>query len=251
MVALSPSKIRTLPHSELIQIINRIKEDLKSNKVVQDLFEKYGIPLAELDLVPICFKDLEVSARTEHGVIFLNWKLLEEGSIKKIDHYIVHELTHYCQQTTGDGPTKGSTEDSYLDNPYEIEGFNNQSKYLSDTRDDGTAEKYINKVLKHHDVSPKEKHEKKEDLLRLAHRDRQEQLNLFPQKIEKVLTRLELLNKMKDFSENFEVETHKIFPEVMKKKKLPVSQVKLPEVERKYRLDRIREILDSLSEGPK
>jgi len=151
---------------EQLQIINALKDKIKDSDVVKDMFKDYGIDVAELDLVPVCFSDLDVSARTAHGCIYLNNKLLD--NLMENDHYLVHELSHYLQQTSGDGPTQGADDGDYLSNPYEQEGFQNQTEYISDQHGDQAAEKYIDKVLDHHDVPNDEKEDKKDDLLALA-----------------------------------------------------------------------------------
>lgn len=151
---------------ERLDLIDSVRQKLKKSETVQKLFKDFGVDLSEIDLIPICFKNIDVSARTEHAIIYLNTALLEKPG--QIDHYLTHEINHFLQQTTGNKPTQGSTEDDYLDNPYEIEGFQNQTKYISETRGDEAAEEYINKVLQHHHVPSKEKEERKNQLLELA-----------------------------------------------------------------------------------
>lgn len=164
-----------------IQVLNHLKESLKKDSITQDLFKKYQVDLNELDHIVICFKDLDVSARTAKGIIYLNnelWKPLleqlksgikiEDLNYSNLEHYTIHEITHILQQTTGDSPTQGSTEDSYLDNPFEQEGFQIQTEYLSEHFGDETAENYIEQVLDHHDVDGKEREEKKDELLSVA-----------------------------------------------------------------------------------
>jgi hypothetical protein len=153
--------------SEASKIIDKAKERIKSHDAVKDAFDKHGIDIDEVDDVVICFSDLDVSARTDHGIIYLNWALLDEG-FPENDHYLAHELTHFAQQTTGDGPTEGSTDDTYLDNKYEQEGFQVQTEYLSETKGDDVAESYIDNVLKYHEVPKSERAEKKKELLQLA-----------------------------------------------------------------------------------
>lgn len=151
---------------EQLQMINALKNKIRDNDVVKDMFKDYGVDIAELDLVPICFDDIDVSARTAHGCIYLNYKLMD--SFMNNDHYLVHELSHYLQQTSGNGPTQGADDGDYLSNAYEIEGFQNQTEYISDQHGDQAAEKYIDKVLDHHEVPNDEKEDKKDDLLSLA-----------------------------------------------------------------------------------
>lgn len=148
-----------------LELIQKIKDRIKNNQTVKEVFDKYDIDVSEIDLVPVCFADVDVSARTNHGVIYLSRNLLDKP--ESIDHYFCHELVHFLQQTSGDGPTKGSTDDTYLDNKYEQEGFQNQTKYISETRSNDAAEAYTNQVLDHHDVEGKERQDKKKKLLRL------------------------------------------------------------------------------------
>jgi hypothetical protein len=160
---------RELPPEKLLEIIERVRSKIKDHPVVLKMFKEYDVDPEEIDLVPMCFADLPVSARTDHGIIYFNFKLLDDGDFEDDDHYIVHELTHFLQQTTGTKPTKGSDGDDYLDNKEEIEGFQNQTEYLADTRDEGTAEQYVEQVLDHHDVEDKKERDKrKKKLLQLA-----------------------------------------------------------------------------------
>lgn len=160
---------RKIPHKQLRKVIDKVRQRIKTHPVIIKMFKEYDVDIDEIDLVPMCFADLEVSARTDHAIIYFNYDLLNDGDFEKDDHYVVHELTHYLQQTTGDKPTKGSEHGNYLDNDEEIEGFQNQTEFLSDTRNDGEAEKYVEQVLDHHDVdNKKERNKRKQELLQLA-----------------------------------------------------------------------------------
>lgn len=158
--------IGKIPHKEALVIFQKINNKLKKSNTYKKLCEEYGVDLDFIDLVPMAFADLDVSARTEKGCIYFNYSLDEE----ELDHYAAHEYTHVLQQCFGDGPTEGSDGDDYLDNKFEQEGFRAQTEYLSETRDDQEAEEYIEKVLDHHDVDGKERDKKKKDLLELASR---------------------------------------------------------------------------------
>lgn len=145
-----------------LDLINKAKDRIKKSDVVKNLCKEYDVDVDILDIVPICFKDLDVSARTDHGCIYLNNKLIDQD----FSHYLVHELTHFFQQCFGTKPTKGSTDENYLDNPYEQEGFQNQTQYISDEKGKEVADQYIEKVLTHHDVTDEdEREDKKEKLL--------------------------------------------------------------------------------------
>src|SRR5690606_13680794 len=163
-------EIKAIPKAKLRQMLNDLKDRIKENEVVQNTFEEYGVDLSELDYVPVAFADLDVSARTQHGCIYLNYKLLEDGNLSENDHYLAHEVVHWLQQCFNDKPTKGSNDGNYLDNKYEQEAFQIQTEFLSDTRDDETAEAYVEKVLDHHEIDDiKDREKRKNKLLRLAY----------------------------------------------------------------------------------
>lgn len=152
---------------ELIQLLDSVKEKIKNNHVYIDMCKEYNVDADYIDLVPMWFSDIPVSGRTDHGIIYFNYKLLEKP--EELDHYMVHEILHTCQQCLGEKPTKGANDGEYLDNKFEQEGFQAQTEYLSDTRSPEVAEKYIDKVLDHHDIdNKKERKERKKKLLNLA-----------------------------------------------------------------------------------
>jgi hypothetical protein len=160
------SQVKKLPYKSLNRMIKKMREFLKKNDVVQKMFQDYGVDISELDYIPMMFGNLDVSAKTDHGVIIYNYKLLTDGDFFKDFSYGVHEMTHWLQQTTGNKATKSSDEGSYLDNPYEQEGFQNQVQYIADQFGPGEAEQYVDDLLEHHEVeSDKEVEEKKETLM--------------------------------------------------------------------------------------
>lgn len=164
-----PEEIVTkgIDHKKLAPKLEAIKKRVFKHDVIKDMLKKFKIKPEELDLVPMAFAKIPVSARTDHGIIYINVDLAKDGDFDEDDHYIAHEMTHYCQQTTGDKPTPGSTEDNYLDNPVEQEGFRNQTKYIADTQGEEDAEEYIEKVLDHHtnDTRDDDKREDRKDKL--------------------------------------------------------------------------------------
>lgn len=151
-----------------LDLLNSVKEKIKKNDVVINMFKKHKANIDYLDLFPMTFSDeLDVSARTDHGIIYFNIKLLEKPD--QLSHYMIHEGNHILQQCFGDGATQGANDGDYLDNKFEQEAFRNQTKYLSETRGDNVAENYIDKVLDHHEVdSKKEREKRKKKLLELS-----------------------------------------------------------------------------------
>lgn len=145
----------------------KITENLISSNAIQELLDKYDLNEEIVQYVPMCFADdLDVSARTMHGIIYFNSRLKDSDNIF---HYAAHEITHTIEQCFGDGPTEGSTDDEdYLSNIHEQHGFQTQTKFISETEGPEKANEYIEKVLDHHKVPENEKEDKKEDLLRTA-----------------------------------------------------------------------------------
>jgi hypothetical protein len=163
----SIENIKNISPKILLKLIQRAKNYLKNDKVFNDLCKEYKVSSNFIDKVPIRFGDLEVSARTNKGVIILNYKLLLDGEFFKQYHYLVHELTHILQQWYGDGPTIGANDDNidYLSNPDEQEGFQRQIEYIDDMFGQDEADNYVEHLLDHHDKDGKERKELKSDLM--------------------------------------------------------------------------------------
>ena len=159
------SQVKKLPYKSLNRMIKKMREYLKGNEVVQQMFKDYGVDISEIDFIPMMFGNLDVSAKTDHGVIIFNYKLLTDADWFEDFSYGVHEMTHWLQQTTGTKATKSSDEGSYLDNPYEQEGFQNQVEYIAEQFGDDKAEQYVDDLLEHHEIDGKEVEEKKETLM--------------------------------------------------------------------------------------
>ena len=149
----------------LMRIINKAKEHLKNDNTMKDIFKEYGEDIDIINYIPTYFKDLDVSAKTDHGIVWLNIKLLDEGFDKFDYSYLVHEYTHWAQQCLGKKATKSSDSGSYLDNKYEQEGFQNQIEYISNHFGEDEAESYVENLLKHHNVKDKNKKDKLEAIL--------------------------------------------------------------------------------------
>lgn len=159
------SKVKKLPYKTLNRLLEKMRTHLKKDGVVQEMFKEYGVDIEEIDLIPMCFGDLDVSAKTDHGVLIFNYKLLTDGDFFEDYSYGVHEITHWLQQTTGDKPTQSADDGDYLDNPFEQEGFQNQIEYIADTFGDDEAEDYVDDLLDYHDVEDNEDFEDKKETL--------------------------------------------------------------------------------------
>lgn len=123
---------------------------------------KYDFDINDLDLIPVRFGDIDVSATTEKGVVILNADLLKECDIKEIAGYCLHEFCHYLQQSSE--PTQSANDGDYLANPFEQEGFQFQIKFIADNKGEEDADEYVEQVLDHHDKEGDERDELKKDL---------------------------------------------------------------------------------------
>jgi len=162
---ISLETIKKVKPEILLKLINKAKEHLKTDEVMQRICKEYDQSVDMIDLIPTTFKDLDVSAKTDHGVVYLNYKLLEDGDFLKDYSYLIHEYSHFFQQCFMSKPTKGADDGEYLDNPYEIEGFVNQIEYIANELGEDEAHDYVDDLLDHHDIDDKEKDDKKETLM--------------------------------------------------------------------------------------
>ena len=158
------SVVKKFPYKTLNRLIKKLRAYLKNDPVVQDMFKEYGVDLDEIDCIPMMFGKIDVSAKTDHGVIIYNYKLLTDGDFFKDFSYGVHEMTHWLQQTTGDHPTQSSDDGDYLDNRYDRESFTNQVEYIAEQFGDGEAENYVDNLLDHHDIDDESKRDELESI---------------------------------------------------------------------------------------
>lgn len=147
--------VKKMPYQSLNRMINKAKKYLKSNEIWQKLCREYNEDVDIIDYIPTMFGDLDVSAKTDHGIVILNYNLLCDGDFFKDFSYLIHEYTHWFQQCYGDKATRSSDDGNYLDNPYEQEGFSNQVEYIADQFGKGEAKKYVDDLLEHHEVEDK------------------------------------------------------------------------------------------------
>ena len=160
------STVKKMPYATLNRLLKKMREYLKHDGVVQEMFKEYDVDISEIDLIPMRFDDLDVSAKTDHGILIFNFKLLTDGDFFKDFSYGVHEMTHWLQQTTGEKATQSSDDGDYLHNKFEQEGFQNQFEYIANQFGKDEAENYVDDLLEHHEIDEdKEFEDKKETLM--------------------------------------------------------------------------------------
>ncbi len=160
MAKLTLEQVKKLSYAKLKELIDQAREFLKTDPTWIKICKDYDQSPDIIDLFPIKFGDLDVSASTNHGVITLNYKLLCDGDFFKDYSYILHEGLHVFQQCLNSKPTQNSNDENYLHNPHEQESFKHQVEYIAHHFGDQEAEDYVDNLLDHHDV--KSKHEKDE-----------------------------------------------------------------------------------------
>ena len=161
---ISLKEIKQLPPHSLLRLRNNAKKVLQKDKVWEKLCQDYDIDVSIIDIIPTKFGNLDVSAKTDHGIVILNYKLLCDGNFDKDYGYLIHEYTHWFQQCFGDRPTQSSDDGNYLQNPFEQEGFSNQVEYIANHEGTQEAENYVDDLLEHHDVKNKKEKDELESI---------------------------------------------------------------------------------------
>ena len=143
--------------------IEHIKAALKEEPIVQKMFKKHKRNVDEIDNVSIKFDpNLDVSAKTINGDIFLNAEMLKDNW-KDYFHYAIHEMQHYLVHTSGKCQDHNNYE--YLDDPAEIEAFQNQLAYKEKTEPKAQVNEYLDELFDKHDLSKSDRRKKKKELL--------------------------------------------------------------------------------------
>ena len=148
------------------RVLEEIREIAKSDENIIAKFKEYGLPLSDIDKVDISFVELDTSARTKDRKIMLNELMLEPGYGIDPAEYLVHELVHYLQQSTG-YDLASEANDDYLDKESELEAFDVQIDYKRESEGDDAAEEYVEDLVEHHElpISSRDGKEKAEELL--------------------------------------------------------------------------------------
>jgi hypothetical protein len=162
----SLDKIKQINRKKLLSIIQDGKDFIKKDKTFKKMCDEYDLSTDVIDIIPMMFGDLEVSAKTMKGIIILNYKLLQDGDFFKDYSYMIHESQHYIQQCFNKHPTKSKDGEDYLDNKYEQEAFQYQIEYISDNFGEEEAHNYTNHLLDHHEIEDgTDRKDKKETLM--------------------------------------------------------------------------------------
>lgn len=159
-------EIKKISPKVLLKIIQKAKNAIKKNKIFKDMCKECNVNPEIIDIIPMKFGDIKVSANTSHGIITLNYKLLCDGDFLKDHMYIIHECKHYLDQCYGDGPTVGANDGDYLHNEDEQSAFQKQIEYIDDQFGEDKAEEYTDHLLDYHEKDGKERKNLKEKLMK-------------------------------------------------------------------------------------
>lgn len=165
MSKLSIEEAKNIKPADLLKIIDKAKKYLKKNDTFKEMCKEFDLPVDIIDVIPVKFGDLDVSARTAKGIITLNYKLLTTGNFEDNYHYLLHESQHILDQCFGDTSTKGANEGDYLKNPDEQSAFKKQIKFIDEEHGEEEAENYVEHLLDHHDKDGKDRNNLKETLM--------------------------------------------------------------------------------------
>jgi hypothetical protein len=143
--------------------IKQLKERLKKEPSFLEKCKEYRCNPNFIDDVNVSFEELDVSAKTVNGEIFLNEKLFDEGDWHDQMRYVVHEMTHVMQQASGMVSSKKTDNEDYLDDDNEQEAFKAQLEYMDDHRPEEIQE-YLEQLLDHHNLEGKERRRKLKEL---------------------------------------------------------------------------------------
>lgn len=154
---------------EMEKLISIMKDEVQDEELFIEKCKEYDVDPSVINDVNVSFDDdLDVSAKTVNGDIFLNGKLFDEGDEMIAKRYLYHEFCHYLQQTSGLVTEKTKKED-YLDDPNEIEAFNTQIEFMEETDSPKEVKKYINELLDHHHITNRK--ERQEKIKKLTEND--------------------------------------------------------------------------------
>jgi len=159
------SVVKKMPYKSLNRMLKKMREFLKKDETVQKMFKEYGVGMEEIDYIPMKFGNIDVSARTDHGVITFSYRLLTDGDFFKDFSYGTHEAQHWLDQCCSTKATQSANDGDYLHNKYEQKAFQKQIEYIGNNFGEDEAETYVDNLLEHHDKEGKEKKELKKTLM--------------------------------------------------------------------------------------
>ena len=152
---------------EEVMLLSEVRSTLINDKIAKDLCKENNIKKEFLLGVPVSFSELDVSAKTIDGCIFLNKKLMEK-EFDILMRYVIHELVHAIQHCDKNSHQEKDEAEDYLDKETEVEAFVEQIKFDKENRGKNAAEEYVEELLDHHGIEGRKRESKKEELFGLS-----------------------------------------------------------------------------------
>ena len=149
-----------------IEIISKIKEEIKKDPITKELLRQYSKDESFIDAIPLDFsEDIDVSAKTINARILLNKNLLKEP-FDIILRYAIHELVHSLQHVNLNDDFNKYEEYEYLDRPDELEAFQVQIEFDKERRGEDAVVEYVEDLLDYHDIPENEYNDKRNELMK-------------------------------------------------------------------------------------
>jgi hypothetical protein len=147
-----------------IELLSRIKTELKRSPIAKEICKEHGFSIDIIDGIPMDFsEEIDTSARTVNSAISLSSELMNED-FQIMMRYAIHELVHALQHMKMEG-MEAFESDEYLDRPDELEAFQYQIEYESETMGQDKAEEYVDNLIEYHEIPPEVQEGKKQELL--------------------------------------------------------------------------------------
>jgi hypothetical protein len=161
---MAKDRIKKIANNKLNKRIQKLKDIVKKEKEYIDKCKEYNKSINFIDDVNISFDpELDVSAKTVNGEIFLNKKLYNRPIEDQV-RYALHELVHCLQQEAGLVDSKKT--DDYLDDENEIEAFNVQINYMKNYESPEEIQEYLEGLFNRHELPEEERQEKTKELVK-------------------------------------------------------------------------------------
>jgi len=163
-VAKNKSKIE-----EKQKLFAEIRKHMKNSDIANEYLNEKKVGKWIFDAFPLDFDDIDVTAKTVNGTIYLSPKVMEMN-FDIVMRYVIHEFIHVLQHINEerDGDKKSDKNQDYLDREDEIEAFQAQIEYDAQARGPKAVEKYVDDLLDFHEIEGKDKKEKKKTLLEVV-----------------------------------------------------------------------------------
>lgn len=148
------------------KLFAEIRRHIKNSDIAKECLKEKKIGPWIFDAFPLDFDEIDVTAKTINGTIYLNPKVLKMD-FNIVMRYVIHEFVHVLQHINEEknGDKKSDKDQEYLDRDDEIEAFQKQIKFDAKVRGPKAAEKYVDELLEFHKIKDRKEKKNKKNLL--------------------------------------------------------------------------------------